>query len=377
MWNLSGIRYFTIVLALLTKYATETKTDAGVSIKVVGALNGDENIRIGEMLETVVDGYTGDGHLFYRYSGEAAISYGVAVYQYIDLDMASDGKSDKDGNMEYRIKPEDPEATDEEYPYTKITDVDMTFVPGTYEVRYAAKSNYDPSPAVEVTIAAGEKIKVILPEKQEGYTITSDASEIDYGESIHLTFTMDEGYSKAGDFAVKVNGQIITPDEDGTYTVENIQSVPEITVEGVKDLTAPTGSLTVAGTKWDGLPDPDAITFKKFLKDKQQVTIEAEDAGSGIDSVEYYLSEEGLTQSQLGNIGDEDWIQYEKPFDVNPGTNSGYETDHLCQDQRQCRKCNLPVNRWNDHLCGSGTENGKTGVYQNRYRGSRGRGEDR
>ena len=48
-------------------------------------------------------------------------------------------------------------STSESGTYTKVTDVAMSFAPGTYYVRYAEKTNYLASDAVVVTIVAGKK----------------------------------------------------------------------------------------------------------------------------------------------------------------------------------------------------------------------------
>lgn len=46
-------------------------------------------------------------------------------------------------------------STGETGAYTKVTDSNMTFAPGTYYVRYSANENYNASAATDVTIAAG------------------------------------------------------------------------------------------------------------------------------------------------------------------------------------------------------------------------------
>lgn len=105
--------------------------------------------------------------------------------------------------------------------------------PDTYLVRYAATDNHDASADVEVTVAAGRKLKVSLPAKQEGYTLTASASELDWHQNLALTFTLADGYYKTNDFAVNVNGNPAALAEDGTATVAGIEDDATITVEGV------------------------------------------------------------------------------------------------------------------------------------------------
>ncbi len=94
------------------------------------------------------------------------------------------------------------------------------------------------------------KYKVTLP-VGEGYTVVPSSTEIAKGESLTFTIEIDDGYEKAEGFAVKVNGEAVTPDENGVYTVENVDGDIEISVDGVK-ATEQSNPTDNSGDKGDG-----------------------------------------------------------------------------------------------------------------------------
>ena len=80
-----------------------------------------------------------------------------------------------------------------------------------------------------------EIITVTLP-KSEGFTAAAaegTKTPVLKGDSYSFTVTVAEGYKKTDDFAVKANGKALTANEDGSYTVADINANVEITVEGV------------------------------------------------------------------------------------------------------------------------------------------------
>lgn len=126
--------------------------------------------------------------------------------------------------------------------YTPVTNVNMTFATGTYEVRYKEKTNYNASNAVTMTIGEGRTLKVTLPANTVGYTVTTEESddEVNYGESYTFKFELAAGYSKTDHFAVKVNDSSVTLNSEGQYTITSIKEDQTVTVTGVADITAPT-----------------------------------------------------------------------------------------------------------------------------------------
>ena len=104
---------------------------------------------------------------------------------------------------------------------------------GTYEVRYQAKTNYDPSSDIEVAVAAGRKLKVTLPAEQAGYTLTADATELDWHGSATLKLTVADGYYATKGLSVKANGETIKPSDQGVYQLSKVEKDTAITVEGI------------------------------------------------------------------------------------------------------------------------------------------------
>lgn len=104
---------------------------------------------------------------------------------------------------------------------------------GVYEVRYQAKTNYDESPATEVTVKAGRKLVVTLPGNQVGYTLTSTATELDWRGSAKLAISIDSAYFTGKDYAVNVNGKAVKLSDDGTYELKDVEGDVNVTVDGV------------------------------------------------------------------------------------------------------------------------------------------------
>lgn len=120
--------------------------------------------------------------------------------------------------------------------YAAITDTEITdLADGKYYVRYKADANHNASADTEVTIAAGRKLTVTVPvtATQIGYTLTASKTALVWNDSVELTFALANGYSKLDTFAVNVNGNPVTLDANGKYTVTDVQSDITITVVGV------------------------------------------------------------------------------------------------------------------------------------------------
>lgn len=203
--------------------------------------------------------------------------------------------------------------------WTKVTDPAVELAPGTYQVRYAETDASLPSEAAEVTINPGKYLTVTLP-NGEGYTTSSDEADTAdkqvYNDTFNFTVDIKEGYSKGENFKVTANGEELTPNEDGSYTISGIVEDVEVKVEGVVDNTAPTGTITVSTHKWKEFVKN--ITFNIFFKNSQTVTITAEDTGSGIMSIEYIACEAVLTEEYVKAIVASEWKPYTAPFAIDP-----------------------------------------------------------
>ena len=157
--------------------------------------------------------------------------------------------------------------------------------------------------------------KVTLP-TGEGYTVeTEDALIVPYDEDFTFTVKFAEGYSATENFAVTVNGAELTP-ENGVYTIKNVHAPKTVEVSGVADITAPDTTISVAQNNWKTFLN--TITFGLFFKQTQTVTITAEDAGTGVASVAYHVSDSALTEDGVRALGSDAWTAYSAPFDITP-----------------------------------------------------------
>ena len=214
-----------------------------------------------------------------------------------------------DSSMEYR--------KDRDKDYTAITGENVTGLQaGTYFVRYKESKNYNESKETEVIIAAGTQLTITLPSSQEGYTLTVDKNTLDWHEEATLIFTLKEGYTKTEDFAVLVNGKKVELNDKNSYVIRDIETNMEVTVTGVKDTIAPTGSITIGRQKWDTFSEK--ITFDTFFNKKQEVVLKAEDAGSDIQEISYYLSHKAMTLKEIKEVKEADWTVYSEAFFLMP-----------------------------------------------------------
>ena len=171
--------------------------------------------------------------------------------------------------------------------------------PKTYYVRYKNTSNLERSEPTVITLSEGPKMKVTLPESdaQKGYTITADSTELAWGEQLTLSYSLKNGYTETDSFKITVNGSDITASirEQGSYTFVPTDNVT-VAVTGVADTIAPDVTLTAKTVSWKQFFNK--LTFGLFFKETVDVTVVAEDGGSGIDTAEYLVTEEPFTTEQ-------------------------------------------------------------------------------
>ena len=171
--------------------------------------------------------------------------------------------------------------------------------PKTYYVRYKNTANLERSEPTVITLSEGPKMKVTLPESdaQKGYTITADSTELAWGEELTLSYSLKNGYTETDSFKITVNGSDITAAirEQGSYTFVPTDNVT-VEVTGVADTIAPDVTLTAKTVSWKQFFNK--ITFGLFFKETVDVTVVANDGGSGIDTAEYLVTEEPFTTEQ-------------------------------------------------------------------------------
>lgn len=198
---------------------------------------------------------------------------------------------------------------------------------GKYYIRLKGDNNHNPSAETEVTIAAGRKLKIVVPERQTGYTLTSTAYETDWLGAVTLTFATAEGYSKTENFAISLNPDSGAVWQNGQLQLSDIQNDVNIVVDGVADITAPAAEIKVKDYRWNSFRN--VTLFSMFLRETQSaaasdiifreaqsVTITADDKGSGINTVQYYIADRYLGYDEVSRITD--WKDYNGPFELKP-----------------------------------------------------------
>lgn len=240
-----------------------------------------------------------------------------------------------------------------------------TLIPGvTYEIRLAETKNYLPSAIQEVTVQPGRKLKVTLPDKQEGYTLTANKTQLDWHENVELTFQLDSvGAYKAADFGIWAEAGSektkLTLGNDGAVKLTAPEKDITITVTGVKtDDVAP--KVYIQGrwckdsfdhVKWEGFQENPADDYVNG-----DFVISATDRGSNVASLWYCLSQTPLTRADMdtaswkqeGRVSiTEDGVYYLYAKALDNANNAGY----ACTG-KLVKESNPPTF--------SGVENGKT-----------------
>ena len=227
------------------------------------------------------------------------------------ISKKEDGKiTGVDFTMEYR--------TEDESTYTAITGSALeNLTSGKYYVRVKGDSNHNPSPDTEVTIEAERKLIVKVPQNQIGYIMTTTTPEVDYFGNIRVEFKVLDGYSIIDDFQIYNKTEPVSfalINDVYTYGLNFVIDDFDFTVKGIADITSPTVQISIKDNKWTSLWND--LTFSLFSKETQDVTITAKDEGSGVKSIQYYLSNKELESDEVKAITD--WVDYNNSFKINP-----------------------------------------------------------
>lgn len=185
------------------------------------------------------------------------------------------------------------------YSTLKSSTINNPLQPMTYYVRYKDNYNFESSAPTVITLSEGPKMQVTLPESdaQKGYTITADSTELAWGEELTLSYSLKNGYTETDSFKITVNGTDITASirEQGSYTFVPTDNVT-VEVTGVADIIAPDVTLTAKTVSWKQFFNK--LTFGLFFKETVDVTVVADDGGSGIDTAEYLVTEKPFATEQ-------------------------------------------------------------------------------
>lgn len=193
-----------------------------------------------------------------------------------------------------------------------------TLAPGvTYEIRLAETKNYLPSAIQEITVQPGRKLKVTLPDKQKGYTLTASKTQLDWHEDVELSFQLDSvGAYKAADFGIWAEAGSektkLTFGNDGAVKLTASEKDITITVTGVKtDNVAPQASIrgrlrkdSGYYVKWEGFRENPADDYVNG-----DFVISATDRVSGVADFWYYLSDKPLTLEELKGMNGAFWAR--------------------------------------------------------------------
>ena len=159
-----------------------------------------------------------------------------------------------------------------------------------YEIKW-----YDGAPDATFSGTKGEngwytsEVTVTAP---EGYAISTLADGI-YGSEV--TFGNEE---KAVYYLKQAETGYIAKIELGKFAV---------------DLNDPEAEITMADNKWNSFLN--TVTFGKFFKETQSVTITASDKTSGIARIEYIVATEEITDFENA-----EWIEHTDAFNIEPNT---------------------------------------------------------
>ena len=212
--------------------------------------------------------------------------------------------------LEYRLKRTRGEWIPVAVPAGEESVTVEGLAPETYEFRRPGDENHFASSPETITIQPGPKLTVTLPSPQTGYTLTADKVALSWHDSVTLTLTIETGYYRTASLAVKAGDRVFTED-NGTYTLTNVEENLVITLEGVeKDEKAPWLALqnwTFGKGAFQGIASPkdwkniSTATAPYYVISTRgnYFAVEAWDGETGLASVSYLLSKAALTREAL------------------------------------------------------------------------------
>ena len=143
---------------------------------------------------------------------------------------------------------------------------------------------------------------VLLPIDAEGYSVVATVGNmfVSHGEEYSFRIAFDEGYSPTDDFAVKINGEVLSTRVLDEYTIKSVVENTVITVEGVKDITPPKVNLIIGDYSWQGFDQGERLLL--YTKKDGEIKLFVENEGSEIDKKNIYISDFQLSMQELSEI---------------------------------------------------------------------------
>ena len=209
------------------------------------------------------------------------------------------------------------------YDWTIQPNSDLTANTDGTAKTYTATINVAYDATEGVTSPATEEVSFTVNPKSNTVTVTGGT--LDNGSTTGIfnkgaTVTVKAGSTPSGyKFAGWTGIDGLTLLDGTTSTSETIKFImPEKAVNitaTYKDIKAPSATIQVKNNTWTSILNN--ITFGHFFKNTQDVTITGTDNESGVDKIEYILSEKELSEAELKAVTD--WTSYTDKFSINPG----------------------------------------------------------
>lgn len=200
---------------------------------------------------------------------------------------------------------------------------------GTYEAQVNKDNSLSGKDAGNYVLEAkDEQLKhrfKIYPKKITAGMVTADTSYVYTGNDISPSITVKDGdttLSEGGDYTLSgdVSGKEVKNDYKVTVTGKGNYIGTVDVIYKITDSQPPTGTIKVAANQWQELLN--SLSFGIFYKEKQTVTITAEDEGSGVDTVSYFLTTkaEPMDDAALAAMPESKWnsIANGGSFTINP-----------------------------------------------------------
>lgn len=215
-------------------------------------------------------------------------------------------------NLTYNGSPQQPEVTVSNLEEEDKSKVKVNVIVSGEHVNVNTAPGYTATASLEGEAAANYKLSdtasdnqttfKIYPKKITAAMVTAKASYLYTGSDISPQIKVaDQLVNAAGqpepNILVKGSDYTLSGDVSG----KDVKSDYKLTVEGIGNYTGtvevayritdsqpPTGTIEVSANSWKELLS--ALNFGIFYKERQTVTITAEDEGSGVDKIYYFLT---------------------------------------------------------------------------------------